>query len=185
MTIACVLAACGAAVWITWPAQAPETPAPEQRQSDGSLLLERKPAATPPARPHKIPPRTTLERTVQVTVQPDAPAPAAGDPCPPVTVDMSLVREESGARRVIASSPDGRVITGLDIPIEPAPPPPRLWAAGLSWSPNQTYGVWIERDMKLPLLNAAARIGLDLNQSRAHTSAPEGYEARVRVGFAF
>ena len=37
---------------------------------------------------------------------------------PPVTVDLSLVREKDGSKRVVASSPDGAIVSGLDIPIE-------------------------------------------------------------------
>lgn len=38
--------------------------------------------------------------------------------CPPVTVDLSLVRMPDKTRRVVASSPDGTVLTGVDIPLE-------------------------------------------------------------------
>lgn len=41
--------------------------------------------------------------------------------CPPVTVDLSLVRLKDKTRRVVASSPDGQILSGLDIPIEAAP----------------------------------------------------------------
>lgn len=41
--------------------------------------------------------------------------------CPPVTVDLSLVRMPDKTRRVVASSPDGVVLSGVDIPVEPLP----------------------------------------------------------------
>lgn len=180
------LAALAALVWLHNQQQQPEPPAPEQRQADTSLILERRPEPT--AKPkQRIPRAARVERITQVTVQPDTPAPAAGQPCPPITVDMTLIREPDGARRVIASSPDGQVISGLDIPVEQIAitQPPRRWAAGLSWAPNQTYGVWVERDVKIPLTSIAARIGVDLNQTRMQTSAQTGMEGRVRIGFAF
>ena len=183
--IALVLVGCGVAAGWWWahpdgPRQEP--PAPAQRQADGSLILERRPDLQ--ARPRqKIPPGKKLERVAQVTVQPDAPAPAAGKPCPPVTIDLSLVRDPDGAHRVMASSPDGQVVGGLDIPVAPTliPPPEKRWAAGLSWSPlTRTSGLWVERDVRVPLIDLKARVGLDVVE--ADSGRVEG---RLRVGVAF
>jgi hypothetical protein len=164
------------------PKSVQETAAAAQRQGDGSVVLERRP--DPAAKPkQQTPKKTRLERVAQVTVQPSA-APA-GEPCPPVTVDWSLVREEDGGRRLLASSPDGTIIGGIDVPVESAAPPtePKRWAAGLSWSPvTETGGVWVERDV--PLFKWAVRVGVDVNQTRLDTYAP-GTEGRIRVGFAF
>lgn len=146
------------------------------------MILERRtdPVVTPR---QKIPPRAKVERVTRVTVQPDTPAPKAGQPCPPVTVDMTLIREPDGGRRVLASSPDGQVVGGLDVPAEPAAPlpAPRRWAAGLSWSPvTRTAGVWADRDLRVPLLNIQARLGVEAHQDEA-----QGLDVRLRVGFAF
>jgi hypothetical protein len=194
--IAAALALC--ALCATWwvmrqPHPIPETPAPAVRQADNSLVLERRP--DPEAVPKQtIPPRARVLRIAQVTVQPDPPPPDAHPPpgdadtpvlpaaCPPVTVDLTLIEEPDGAHRVLASSPDGTVMGGVDIPMQPITPPPapRRWAAGLSWSAHQqTGGVWAERDLKIPLIPAAARVGVDINQ------APAGIDARVRLGIAF
>ncbi len=177
----------GLAWWMSHSETAPEPPAPAVRQSDGSLILERK--SDPAARPkQQIPKRANVERVAAVTVQPDAPAPEAGKPCPPVTVDLSLIREQDGGRRILASSPDGKIVGGIDVPVEPItlPAPAKRWAAGLSWSPlDRTSGIWIERDIRIPLINLAARVGVDVNQSGGvHTSAG-GIDARLRVGIAF
>lgn len=176
----------GAVWWAMRPAPVAEPPAPEQHQADGSLILERRP--DPAAQPkQQIPRRAKVERIASVTVQPDAAPPEDGQPCPPVTVDLSLIREPDGGRRVIASSPDGRVVGGLDVPVElvPVPPLSRKWATGLSWEPvHRTYGVWIERDVEVPFVNLAARLGIDVNQTRMDTSAT-GMEGRVRIGIAF
>lgn len=180
-TILFMLVFAGAVWWIMRPAPVIETAAPAQRQVDGSLILERQ-LTTPTAQPkQQTPRRAKVERIASVTVQPDAPPPASGKPCPPVTVDLSLIRERDGGRRILASSPDGEVIGGLDIPVEPnTMPQAKRWAAGLSWSPiNQTYGAWVERDIQIPFVNLAARIGADVNQ------ASSGVDARIRVGVAF
>jgi len=174
--------------WMNRTESAPEPAAPEVRQSDGSLILERQ-ATTPTARPkQRIPPAAKVERVAQVIVQPEAPAPAAGQPCPPVTVDLSLIREQDGGRRILASSPDGKIVGGIDVPVEPINlvEPRKRWAAGLSWSPlDRTSGIWVERDIRIPLINLAARVGVDVNQSGGvHTSAG-GIDARLRVGIAF
>lgn len=195
------LAALIAAAAIGWqlgqPEPVVETRAAAQRQADGSLVLARLP--DPAAEPaQKVPPGATVERVGRVTVRP-RPIPPVGkngpasrdssghsDPCPPATVDWSLVREPDGGRRFLASSPDGTIIGGVDVPIETAAPPPKplRWAAGLSWSPvSETTGVWIERDV--PLFSTAARVGLDINQERALPGSSTGTELRIRVGLAF
>jgi hypothetical protein len=186
--IAAALVACVAyAGWLIWrPMEVMEPPTPEMRQADGSLMLERRP--DPTARPRQQTPRgTTVERIARVTVQPDA-APESGPPCPPVTVDMTLIRDAGGGRRVLASSPDGQVVGGLDVPVEPMviQPTQKLWASGVSWEPmQQTLGIWVERDLQMPLVDMAARVGVDINQVRVDTSARPEFEARIRVGLAW
>lgn len=159
----------------------PEKPKPEQRQIDGSLMLERKP--DPTAKPQQIiPRRAKVERIAAVTIQPKTPAPEAGKPCPPITVDLSLIRQTDGNRRILASSPNGQIVGGMDIPVEPIsmPYPVKRWSAGISWSPiKNTSGIWIERDVNLPYLDHSARFGIDVNQ------ASSGIDMRLRVGFTF
>lgn len=178
-----LVAAAALGWWLGQPEPVQETTAPAQHQADGSIVLERRP--NPDARPkQQVPKKAKLERVAQVTVQPSA-APA-GQPCPPVSVDMSLVRESDGSRRLLASSPDGTIVGGVDVPVESAASPaePKRWAAGLSWSPSsETAGVWIERDV--PLFSVAARVGLDLNQNRPTPSSTTEASVRLRVGIAF
>src|SRR3546814_7712432 len=90
-----------------------------------------------------------------------------------VRTDLSLVQQDGG-RRVIASSPDGTVIGGVDVPITQTllPPTPHRWAAGANYDPfGQRYGAWVERDF------GRLRVGADVNQSDRFVM-----EARVRVG---
>lgn len=180
---AAILSAAALGWWLGQPKPVQETAAAQVRQGDGSIVLERRPDQR--AKPkQQIPRKAKVERVAQVTVQPDAIA-EPGKPCPPVTVDMTLIREPDGMRRVLASSPDGQVVGGLDIPVESAAPPaePKRWAAGMSWSVgDQTAGVWIERDV--PVFSKVVRLGAEVNQARAALDS-SGVETRLRVGFAF
>jgi hypothetical protein len=135
----------------------PETPAAAVREKDGSLELEREPdgiSATAPAgtKPLRadadIPKGGKVLRVVQVTVVPRsapggsqstgkgtivAPGGSGVALCPPVTTDLTLVRMPDKSERVLASSPDGTVSGGIDVPVQ-APAIPRIqrWtAAGL------------------------------------------------------
>jgi hypothetical protein len=131
----------------------PETPAAAVRLKDGSLELERapsgisatSPAGTKPLRADPdIPKGGKVERVVQVTVTPGgvwtpgkgtigAPGGSSVAGCPSVTTDLTLVRMPDKSERVLASSPDGKVVGGIDVPVS-APAIPRIqrWtAAGL------------------------------------------------------
>ena len=146
--------------------------APEVKQRDGSLILARAP--NPDAKPkQEIPTGGKVERIVQVVVVPTSyhgrvvagttttpgsgatgdPATPSNGPCPPVTVDLSLVRMPDQTRRVIASSPDGDVVGGIDVPVEAAPVPasPKWVAAGLVGydltQRKQVYGVMLQRSV--------------------------------------
>lgn len=173
----------------------PEVYAPARVQRDGSLELERKP--DPQAKPaHEIPKGAVVERVVQITVQPlpalpniptDAPQIQIPDaprtPCPPVTVDLTLVRLPDQTRRVIASSRDGQVVGGVDIPVEAAKPVKDLkWAAGVAWNPaDKTYGAFVDRDA------AFLRLGAELIQVREPVTAGGRvtWSGLVKVGIRF
>lgn len=132
------MVALGALIHYEWtkPAKpvAHEAVAPQVRLKDGSVQAAKVPMSEgvlPPA-PHIIPKGSTEERRISVTVKPAQPKrdhppfqPEADGQCripdtfvcPPVTVDLSIVRNDKG-RDVIASSPDGTVLTAINIPIE-------------------------------------------------------------------
>lgn len=111
-----------------------ESFAQQERLADGSVKAAKVPMpekVVPPA-PHIIPKGSKEERRISVTVKPADPKrdhpPFKPEPdgqcrvpdtyvCPPVTVDLSIVRNDKG-RDVIASSPDGTVLTAINIPIE-------------------------------------------------------------------
>lgn len=169
--------------WLGRPAPVIETPAAEVVQDDGSRIVERAPNKDVKPK-QKVPKGAKVERVMTVEVQGAGLKMADGkyETCPPVTVDLSLVRERDGMKRVLASSPNGEIVKAIDIPVETAAPPPEpnLWAVGLSWSPtHQTPGVWIERDL------IRVRVGVEINQTRQQAFGPVGAEARVRVGWVF
>lgn len=177
---ACCAAALASGVavgWVIWGRAEPQQggPAPEARQVDGSLVLERRPPVGPPSAPvHAIPKGGTEVRRVEVSI---VPAPAADCPRPPEAhVDLSLVRLADGSQRVVASSPDGE-LGGLDIPLPAAGimPERRPWAMGASWALRNAYGVWADRSVW------RFRLGLEVNAVEGGRDA----EARVRVGWEF
>jgi hypothetical protein len=164
--------------------------APEQVQKDGSRILGVQPNPSAKAA-QLVPAGARVEELVQVTVQPRArardltpgpsvavlgPTPgsapqAAGiqdpqsttdSPCPPVRVDLSLVRMTDQSRRVIASSPDGDVVGGIDVPVEQATIPRQLRSAvGIEWARNpwgDCRSLIGQRD--LGIFRAHARLGL-------------------------
>lgn len=144
------------------------TAAPAVQQRDGSVVAERAPAAKLGKPPHLLPKGAKEERRVAVVVKPKEPD------CDPVRIDLSLVRAGDG-RRVVASSPDGTVISALDMPIIAGlvPAPARPWAAGGSYNPiTRRAGVWVERDL------ARLRLGADVMQGETGELT-----AMVRVGW--
>lgn len=170
--LALVVAGIGGGLGIGWSLWKPapavvETPAPAVRQPDSSLVLERKPDAKAKA-PVVLPKGQTLDRVVQATVQPAAPTilhdtirvPATTGPtpahevvkvdtvyCPPVRVQLTLTDGPDGSHRVIASSPDGRVTGGLDIPVKNTVAPRVLrWSLSAVYGSSGRYGGALGRD---------------------------------------
>lgn len=170
--------------YFTRPAKVIETAAPAETQADGSKMLERAPT-TPKAKPKQAMPKgTRVERIGSVTAQgitPDEIKACTSVPCPPVTIDTSLVRMPDGSKRVIVSSADGTILKGVDIPVETMEiPEPKVWAAGVSFDPlKQTMGAWLERDI------LRARLGVEINQTRPQIGGPVGAELRLRAGWVF
>lgn len=161
----------GAAVCAWWntPKQITETPVAEHRQKDGSLVLERNPDDK--AKPvHAIPKGSKAERVVRVDVQP-----TRAD-CPVCTVDLTLVRTPDEMLRVIASSPTGTVMGGLDVPVAPLRVEKNHpWAAGISrGTGEESWGGWVDRDIGF------TRIGIEANKTDDNN-----YEGRIKVGIRF
>lgn len=188
--------------WALWGHRAPiaETPAVAMRQKDSSLVLERAPDPNAKA-PSVIPKGGVLERVVHVTVLPGGPTatsrtnapesiegpnrgalpstPAMATPaggCGAVRVDLALVRMPDGSRRVVASSPDGAVLGGVDVPVTPAEalrPAPR-WAAGPAYElQTGRMGAALSRTIGPFVLSALA-----FSDRGGHSSV--GFVAQIR-----
>ena len=94
--------------------------------------------------------------------------------CPPVTVDLSLVRMPDKTRRVIASSPDGKILSGIDVPISaPVESAARPWAAGILITSERKLGAFLDRDV------GPFRFGVESFQT------PTGWGAAARAGIRF
>lgn len=186
--------------WLQRPRPVVEPPAPASRQSDGSLVLERTGTQIVPQKPpHALPRGAQEERRVSVVVQPPrgvvVPAKDSAEAarlvasadhpvvphdmvdscdCPPVTVDLSLVRMPDKTRRVIASSPDGKILSGIDVPISaPAESAARPWAAGILITSDRKLGGFLDRDV------GPFRFGVESFQT------PTGLGAAARAGIRF
>lgn len=146
----------------------PEVPAKAYRQPDGSLVVERMGKVNgPPV--HKIPTGSKEVRRESLKV-----VSKAKSDCPPVSLDLSLISQVDG-QRVVASSPDGEIISAVDMPVTGYGPESgdRMWSAGVSYRPGEP-GVFIDRSF------GAVIVGLDV--IKRDTS---GLDARVRLGFSF
>ena len=131
-----------------------EVALPAQRQTDGSLILERAPDAN--AKPaQQIPAGAKVERIERIVVRPTAPSTSvaatvptngSGQPgaasipaLPSTTVDLTLLRMKDDTQRVVASSPDGTIVGGVDIPVSSAPSEPKKTALGGYDPINKAY----------------------------------------------
>ena len=131
-----------------------ETPALAVVHPDAAVTLARAPdAKAKPAQPKQdLPKGATVERIEKIVVTPKptpepAPTPALPgattplppSPCPPVHLDLTVVKLPDGTQRVIASSPDGQVDANasVDIPVAGAAPPP----GRANWGLGGVYGV--------------------------------------------
>ena len=151
-----VVVGLGAGMWLGWtinrPQKSLETPAPAIIQSDGSHALERRPEANPQPK-HQLPAGSKLVRQVSVEVMPrtSGSAPEAKESPRPVTVDLSLVEMPDKTQRVVASSPDGEIVGGVDIPVQPVVVPhEQKWAVSMLvgydvYRNRRVYGAMAQR----------------------------------------
>ena len=129
-----------------------EVAMPAARQADGSLILERAPdAKAVPAQ--QIPKGAKVERIERIQVRASsvpaaatAPTNGSGQPAAALTpaphdttVDLTLLRMPDDTQRVVASSPDGAIISGMDIPVSSAPTEPKSTAIGGYDLVNKAY----------------------------------------------
>jgi len=185
-----------------------ETLAPAYRLKDDNLVLGRAPNLHPilPVPQGDLPQGSTVVRVIKVVVQgspkpPQAPAtsqpqplaqipalPAAQAsalPCPPVEVDLTLVKLKDLSYRVIASSPDGHVLpNSVDIPVVPDVPAPvvRLNDLLLNYDPiNKVGGLAYVRHWHRVLAGA----GVDIVKQTMATGMPTTASVHVTVGWSW
>lgn len=188
--------------WTLWsqPTKAiKETHEPAVRNKDKSLVLEKNPTAA--AKPtQQVPRGAVVERIVYVEVQPKkssveatttthgstvtAPQVEAYSQPSPIRVDLTLYRLGDGSRRIVASSPDGDIVGGLDVPVETTQPAREFkWAVGGVYGRTTTggraVGVFIDRDAKF------LRAGLEVTKTSYQTPGIVCWEARAKVGIRF
>lgn len=168
--------------WFLWRPEPPvvEPHAPAIELKNGGLVLEREPEARAPILVvdaiKELGRGAELERAVSVTVKPKEKA-TDEIQCPPVTLDLGIVKMPDETRRVIATSPDGEIIGGLDIPTAPAKSFKQLkWAAGAVYDPQyKDYGAFVDRDI------GPFRVGVEVIKSRVDGDLT----GLVRVGIRF
>lgn len=176
--------------WYLWRPEPPvqEKPFPETIQADGSKVVEKVPNAK--EKPTAIIPKgSVVERVVKFTVKAKTPVSEVSGRievserfaakamqvsetkaplnvvdacfCPPIDVEMVLVRNEDQTRSVVLKSDNGIILNAIDIPVEAAKriEAQPVWAAGAVADPfKQTFGAFIDRDLGF------MRVGLQLNQ---------------------
>ena len=209
LALACALIIFGLGCGLGWklwgqkPKLTTESLASAYRLPDDNLVLGRSPSLHPtlPIPPADLPAGSTVQRVVKVVVQgqPEAsPAPAATqaqpagqipslpNPCPPVEVDLTLVKLRDQSYRVIASSPNGVIQdTSVDIPVAPDVPLPADEHPNevlIRYDPfNHVGGLGYLRHWHRVV------VGADLNMVRQSLAvgAPTTAAAFVVVGFSF
>lgn len=149
----------------------PDQPPPERYaaqviQSDKSVILEKKPQAD--AKPaNQIPKGSKVLRVAKVTVKPKVDhIPEAGKmvDCPPVDIDLTLVTKDDQTS-LIASSKNGDIIGGVDIPVintKPAPEPLK-WSIAATYYSNRAYSARVDRDFGPTRVSVEAmKVGSDI-----------------------
>lgn len=181
--------------WQAWGTRAPaaELAAPEQRLDYGAMMLERQPELSlvpdPPIRPSSPPGTKRIARLVRVVVEPkpaespSAPNGRSIERCGPVRIDLALLEMKAGGYRVVASSPDGTIVGGVDVPLAPpeavARSPPPNAVGVLVRGPWLAAGVFYERDI------GWLRTGIEVAYRRPSFGFPGGLEAGARAGIRF
>jgi hypothetical protein len=184
--LVCLVLGTGTGVRIGWRIWKPHARTQETKeegyiQKDSSIVLPKQPDVN--AKPKQIIPKgSVVERIVYVEVQPKKPAgqlgedqdqtngqsqedkgsQADGSPCPPVRVDLTLVRMPDGKHRVVVSSQNGEILGGMDTPVEEAKPVKELkWAFGLRYALSSDGSKSIGPTMDYD--KGALRSGADVN----------------------
>jgi len=87
----------------------------------------------------------TFKESLTVQDQPVVKESLTTEPPKQVTLDLALVRMPDGTRRVIASSPDGAVVGGVDVPVTAQGSTNLRSAAGGAYTLGGGYAAWYHR----------------------------------------
>ena len=156
-----------------------ETNAPEIRQKDGSLVLERKISEKPLNRP--IMPFNASEwiRHSEVLINPNTSLIGSNAEIKPIKVSFDLVKLSDQTYRVIVNAENGEVIGGVDVPIQTVHNPEQTkWAAG-GIILNDGYGAFIQRNI------GAFLVGLDVAQIHHKELNTKDLQYSLRFGVRF
>lgn len=175
----------GLGYWLGYSRYSPkpiqETNAPEIRQPDGSLVLERNISETRIPKKPPVMPFTGSEwiRHSEVVIKPTASLIGSNAEIKPIVVSFDLIRLSDKTYRVIASAEGGEVMGGIDVPIETtAYPDQPKWAAG-GILLNNGYGAFIQRSL------GAFLVGLDVAQVTHKSLNTKELSYSVRIGIRF
>ena len=179
-----LLAGLGIGYWLGYARFSPkpiqETNAPEIRQADGSLVLERNKDVKPPKSPLNPFIGSEWIRHSEVTIRPtQVPQIGSNAEIDPIKVCFDLLRLQDKTYRVIVKAEGGEVLGGVDIPIETKvyPDPPK-WAAG-GILLNDGYGLFIQRNV------GAFLIGLDVTKTHDKALKRDNLGYSFRAGIRF
>ena len=149
----------------------PDQPQPERYaeqviQADKSVILEKKPQAN--AKPaQQIPKGSKVLRVAKVTIKPEQDHVSDASKkidCPPVDLDLTLVTKDDQTS-LIASSKNGEIVGGVDIPVintKPEPEPLK-WSIAATYYSNKAYSARVERDFGPTRVSVEAmKIGSDI-----------------------
>lgn len=185
--------------WQLWQHPTPivhVVPKPQINNADGSVVLPVQPSQNmQPA--HPVPHGGHVETTASVTIQTNQPTASIPNsqshadtppmivPCPPVTVDITIYRESDGTRRIEVSTPDGKIVKGMQIQNGVGPPSPRILknsvgvVAGTAFDGQKSIGAYYDRDWKF------IRWGGEITKNTYSSIQKQGWEIRAKIGINF
>lgn len=165
-----------------------EVPAPPIKLSNGGEVLEKRVAKSPSIK-QELPQGSTVLEEGSIIFEPTKPIEDDQHVTPPeplkqYTINFAVVKLSDNSRRISASSPDGTIVGGVDVVIDPPKhTEPLRNSAGLvygttAWG-DTAKGVYYDRDWKL------FRAGAELTRNTYAIASRTGWEARVKFGVNF
>lgn len=167
-----------------------EIAAPAIKLPNGGEVLEKKIAKKPSIK-QELPADSTVLEEGSIIFEPTQPVTPAhhdgvpdqlAEPPKKYTINFAIVKLGDNERRVVASSPDGAVVGGIDVVIDPPKQTaPLLNAVGVSYQPGKAaWGLWATRDWKF------LRLGAEVSQVKLpELQGKTNYTAAITCGIRF